>query len=125
MKQASIVSLFVLLTASGMQAVTHEVYPDSGLTVQATVLTASNGDTILVHDGIYHESVVLYGRGLTIGSEFIRDGDSTHIANTIIHADTTRADTMSCFVYAYGEHPRSKLCGLTLSNGRGTYSTVT
>ncbi|MBU0692465.1 T9SS type A sorting domain-containing protein [bacterium] len=125
LKQANIVSLFVLLTASAIQAVTHEVYPDSGLTIQATILAASNGDSVIIHDGEYAESVVVYGRGLFIGSGFIRDGDSTHIANTIIHADTTRQDTMSCFIYAYGEHPRSKLCGLTLSNGRGTYSTVT
>ena len=123
-KQLTIVLLFILLLAYLVQATTHEVYPDSGLSIQATVLTSLNSDSIIIHEGVYNESVVVYGRGLTIGSEFVRDGDTTHIANTIISADTTREDTTSCFVYAYGEHPRSKLCGLTLINGRGTYSTI-
>jgi hypothetical protein len=123
-KQIASVSLLLLLMVTSLSAVTHEVYQDSGLSIQTTVLAASNGDSIIIHDGEYTESVVIYGRGLFIGSEFVRDGDTTHIANTIIHADTTREDTMSCFVYAYGEHPRSKISGLTLMNGRGTYSIV-
>ncbi len=95
-----------------------EVYP--GNSIQAVVHETVNGDTILIYDGLYQESVVLYGKTLTIGSLFLLDGDTNHVYETAIEADTSRIDTQSCFIYCYGEQPGGRLVGLSLWNGRGT-----
>jgi len=96
-----------------------DVWPDS--TIQNAVIRASDGDTILIHEGIYFETVVLYGKTLTLAGEFLLDGDTTHIGGTIISPDFMRVDTGSCVVYAYGESPEGRLVGLTLEAGTGTY----
>ncbi len=92
----------------------------SGESIQAAVTAASASDTVLIHEGEYVETVVPYGKSLTIGSEFLMDGDTAHIASTILQPDLARPDTGSCIVYAYGESLTSRLVGLRLRNGIGT-----
>jgi hypothetical protein len=113
--------LVLLLTLYGTTAHSeiHDVFP--GWSIQAAVDSASNGDTVLIHDGAYDETVVLYGKTLTVGSLFLLDGDTTHISTTTVTGTTVRPDTASAFVYAYGETSNGMLNGLTLS-GQGTWS---
>ena len=95
-----------------------EVHP--GMSIQQAVDSSSNGDTVLIFEGDYAGTVVLYGKTLTIGSEFLLDGDPFHIEGTIVTPDSARQDTHSCFVYAYGEQVGGRLVGLLLSGGTGT-----
>ncbi|MBU1982944.1 hypothetical protein KJ815_00895, partial [bacterium] len=113
-------SLFfvVLLPALSYGAVIN-VFPPSG--IQSAVHQASPHDTILVHDGEYTETVVLYGKDLVIASLYLMDGDISHVSATIICPDSLHPDTGSCLVYAYGETLAGALVGVTLRNGRGTY----
>ncbi len=100
-----------------------EVFP--GDWIQAAVNAAWNYDTVLVHEGLYVESVVLYGKSLTIASEFLLDGDSTHILQTAIQSHTVRPDTHSCFVYAYDEPPTGRLVGFSIfGNSGGTHLSI-
>jgi hypothetical protein len=94
-----------------------EVHPQES--IQSAVYAAFDGDTILIHEGVYIETVILYGKTLTIGSQFLLDGDTSHIAQTSVVANSIRPDTGSAFVYGYGETIESHLTGLTLS-GHGT-----
>ena len=89
--------------------------------IQTAVNSADYGDTVLIQDGSYAETVILYGATLTIGSGFLLDQDTTHVANTVIYPNDAHADTNSCFVYAYGEEQSGRLIGLTLTGGTGTY----
>jgi hypothetical protein len=104
---------------SAAQAALHDVFV--GDCIQAAIGAAAPLDTILIHDGVYVESVVLDGHVLTIGSAFLLDGDTTHICQTVIAPDEARPDTESCFVYSHAEPPGNQLVGLKLLEGRGTY----
>ncbi|MBU1984462.1 T9SS type A sorting domain-containing protein [bacterium] len=109
----------LLLLPFMVHAARFDVWP--GGSIQNAVNTAGNGDTILVHDGMYVETVVLYGKTLTLASEFLLTGDTAHVAQTIITPDFVRQDTGSCLVYAYGEGLEGRLVGLTMQGGTGTY----
>lgn len=108
----------MILPAMATAAI-FEVHP--GESIQSAVTAASASDTVLIHEGEYFETVVPYGKNLTIGSEFLTDEDTAHISNTILHPDLVRPDTGSCVVYAYGESLSSRLVGLRLRNGIGTW----
>ncbi|MBI5058728.1 T9SS type A sorting domain-containing protein [candidate division KSB1 bacterium] len=110
--------ILLFACASVSFGVTHGV--EIGTSIDSTVAQCSDGDTVLIHDGVYTETTVLYGKSVVIASEFLLDLDSTHIGSTIIRPDSNRTDTVSCFVYAYGEDRRSRLIGLTIESGRGT-----
>lgn len=95
-------------------------YVAPGSSIQQQVDLATVGDTIVLETGHFFETVIPYGKDLTIGSRFLLDGDTAHVSATIAEPDELRPDTASCFVYAYNETPASRLSGLTIRNGRGT-----
>lgn len=108
----------VLSVPAVMLAAQFHVFP--GQSIQAAVSAAAELDTVAIHDGTYSETVIPYGRNLTIASLYVLDHDTAHIGNTVITPGTSCPDTASCFVYAYGENLSSRLIGLTLQNGAGT-----
>ncbi len=97
----------------------HEVHP--GESIQVAVLLAADFDTVLVHEGVYYESVVVYGRTLTIGSSYLLDQDTNHVAATVVSGIFSRPDTGSAFAYCYGEESGSALVGLSLTGQQGTW----
>ena len=111
--------LALFVCASTSRSAIFTVSP--GESIQTAVNSADYGDTVLIQDGSYAETVILYGATLTIGSGFLLDQDTTHVANTVIYPNDAHADTNSCFVYAYGEEQSGRLIGLTLTGGTGTY----
>jgi hypothetical protein len=112
------ISLLCILTISPTLATIRFVEP--GQSIQDAVLQSTNSDTVIIEDGHYMETVIPYGRTLTIGSRYLIDGDTLHISSTVIAPDFARPDTGSCFVFAYGEDVGSRLVGLTLRDGTGT-----
>ncbi len=101
-------------------ALTAVYYVAPGNSIQQHVDLATVGDTLVLETGHFFETVIPYGKDLTIGSRFLLDGDTAHVSATIVEPDDLRPDTASCFVYAYNETPASRLSGLTIRNGRGT-----
>ena len=59
--------------------------PDDQPTIQAGINAATDGDTVLVAENTYYENIRFMGKAITVTSEHILDGDSSHIVNTIIN----------------------------------------
>ena len=90
-------------------------------TIQAAIDASSNGDTILVSDGTYYESIRFQGRKIVVASTYLTTGDTSHIVNTIIDGSLiANPDSASVVYFISGEDTNSVLCGFTVCGGRGT-----
>ena len=91
-------------------------------TIQSGIDRAEPGDTVLVAEGIYFENINFMGKAITLASDFLVDGDTSHIFRTIINA-SRYSDPVSASVVTLdsGEDTTSVLCGFTIRGGRGTY----
>lgn len=100
--------------------------PGEQPTIQAGIKAADEGDTVLVAEDHYYERIDFLGKAIHVASEYILDGDTLHIANTIIDADTLvlgPSDTGSVVTLINYEDSTSVLQGFTLQNGRyGIYT---
>lgn len=97
--------------------------PNDYGTIQEGIDASSLGDTVLVADGCYYERICFYGKAILLTSEFSFDGDTLHIQNTIIDADTLEtgvADTGSVVSFVNEEDSTSIIRGFTIQNGIGT-----
>ncbi len=54
-------------------------------TIQDAINAATTGDTVLVADNTYFENINFIGKAITVASNFIMNGDTNHINNTIIN----------------------------------------
>lgn len=93
-------------------------------TIQLGIIAASPGDTVLVDNGTYYEQINFLGKkSLIVASQFLMDGDTSHITNTIIDgSNITGQYNGSIVCFRSGEDTTSVLCGFTIQNGSmGTY----
>jgi len=98
--------------------------PCDYLTIQEGIDAASNGDTVLVAEGTYYENVRFIGKAITLGSEYIMDGDPDHITNTIINgSQPANSDSAACVMFVNSEDTSSILNGFTITEGSGVYRT--
>ena len=58
--------------------------PADQSTVQAGIDAAVNGDTVSVADGTQTKNINFKSKAITVASQFLTDGNSDHIDNTII-----------------------------------------
>ena len=82
-------------------------------TIQHGIDTASHGDTVLVHPGVYRENINFNGKNITVGSLFVTTGNENYILQTVI--DGNRNGRVVTFVN--GEAATARLSGFTITNG--------
>ncbi len=96
--------------------------PTGQPTIQAGILAAGEGDTVLIDEGTYFEQINFLGKAITVASRYLVDGDTSHITRTIINGSrSTNPDTASVVTMWSGEDTTSILCGLTITGGSGTF----
>jgi len=102
--------------------VSNHYVPGNYSTIQAAINAATDGDVVLVADGMYQENINFKGKSITVASHFYMDGDTSHISNTIIDgSQSTDPDSGSVVYFVSGEDTNSVLCGFTITGGTGTY----
>lgn len=87
-------------------------------TIQHGIDIASDGDTVLVHPGVYKENINFEGKNIIVGSLFVATGIEDYILQTVI--DGNRNGHVVTF--AGGESETARLSGFTITNG---YSSAT
>ena len=93
--------------------------PQDTHSIQAGIYSSIDGDTVLVDTRRYVESINFIGKKIVVGSLFLTTGDTSYIQNTVIDGDQIR----SVVTFRSAEDTTSILCGFTLTNGSGTYTT--
>ncbi|MBI5215272.1 MAG: T9SS type A sorting domain-containing protein [Ignavibacteriae bacterium] len=95
--------------------------PTSYTTIQSAILTASNGDTVLVDNGLYSENINYRGKNIVVASRYIFTHNQLDILNTVIFGgNPVYSDTASCVLIISGEDSTAVLEGFTLTGGTGT-----
>ncbi|MBC8147856.1 MAG: right-handed parallel beta-helix repeat-containing protein [Bacteroidetes bacterium] len=108
--------LRIVFLVSGVTRAIVINIPQDFNTIQDGIDSSSNGDTILIAPGAYHENINFQGKDIIVGSLFILEQDSSYISQTEITGDTAS----SIVVFENGEDSTSKLIGLTIRDGFGT-----
>ncbi len=110
----------ILGTAASALGTTLDV-PATYSTIQQAIAASSNGDTVLVGEGIYKENITFLDRNIVVASLFLLDGDRAHISATVIDGSSPAdPDTASCVRIIGGQTRAAALIGFTLTGGTGT-----
>ena len=113
--------LAAVLGATAGGSATVLTVPGGYPTIQAAIVAAEPGDTVLVEPGTYTENINFIGKGITVAGRYILSNDPADIVATIIDGSSpSHPDTASCVLIISGEGPESVLEGFTLTGGTGT-----
>jgi len=109
----------ILFCVSSFTQIIH--VPIDQPTIQAGINAANTGDTVLVAEDTYLENINFKGKAITVASNFILDGDTTHINNTKIDgSQPIYPDSASVVSFISGEDTSSIISGFTITGGSGT-----
>src|SRR3990172_6124538 len=59
--------------------------PEEYLFIQDAIDNSQVGDTLLLSEGLFEESINIYNHGLTLAGLYILNNDTSYIENTILH----------------------------------------
>jgi len=110
-------ALLMLCLLSSVLSATVINIPVDFANIQDGIISADDGDTVLVMPGTYVENIDFCGRNITVGSLFITTQDTSYISQTII--DGNQNGSVVSFI-GY-EDSTAILSGFTLVNGNGTF----
>ena len=86
--------------------------PEDYPTIPGAIEASASGDTIVVAEGVYEDSIGIENRSLTIASQYILDGNTSHIEATRLVRPGRRV------LYATSDQfDRFELTGLTVTGG--------
>lgn len=108
-----LIGAIVMFTGASVIAATHHVDlndPSAFSSIQQAIDSTSHFDTVVVHEGVYHENIDFHGRAITVKS--VDPGNADVVANTIIDGGGATVVTFS-----HGETAFTKLEGISLRNG--------
>jgi hypothetical protein len=98
--------------------------PQNYKTIQAAIDAAFDGDTVLVSEGTYTENIVLTKK-ITVGSLFVVDGDTAHVARTVIDGSKPHTLDSAAVVTIDGNTDTTTvLAGFTITGGKGNWTHV-
>jgi hypothetical protein len=95
--------------------------PDEYSTIQEGIDHSSDGDTVLVSEGTYHELINFLGKNILLASAYLFTSDTTSIAQTIIDGDSSYTGGGSVVSFTSSEDSLVMICGFTIRKGIGTY----
>ncbi len=116
-----IISILIIAVfySTGKAGIIH--VPTDTATIQGGIYLAQEGDTVLVAENTYYENINFKGKAITVASQFIMDGDTSHISKTTIDGSKSANPDSGSVVYAVsGEDTTSVICGFTITGGTGT-----
>lgn len=82
--------------------------------IQSAINNSTNGDVVLVSQGVYNENINFKGKTITVTSTNVSDPNV--VGNTVIHA----VGKSSAVTFASGETSNAVLAGFTITGGYGT-----
>lgn len=109
--------LAILLFIHNLVFATIINVPADQPTIQAGINVAVDGDTVLVHLGIYVENINYNGKNIVVGSLFLTTQDTSYISQTVINGNQNG----SVVKFASGEDSTAVLNGFTVKNGFATW----
>ena len=120
----TLILTFLLLATTCLYSTIINVPADQP-TIQEGIEAAADTDTVLVADGTYFENIDFIGKAITVASNFLLNGDTLHIENTVINgSQPTSPDFGSCVMFLSGEDDNSVLTGFYLTEGTGCFAQV-
>jgi len=113
--------LFVLLAGTCTLLSAQIIHvPGDYSTIQEGINATSDGDTVLVANGLYYENFNFSGKAIMVASNFIVSSDTNDINNTIINgSQPDNPDYGSVVTFINNEDTTSVLCGFTITEGTG------
>lgn len=114
------------ITYSNVQLFSDKMLADTTLSLHRTFVTvpadfdsvykAANyvlsGDTIIIFEGLYKESISITQKGILIASKYLLDNDTSHFSKTILSGGGTKQ-----IMNIASPNLTNRLVGLTFSNG--------
>lgn len=89
--------------------------PNDFSTIQSGIDSIWSGDSLIIAPDTYNETIIVENKSIVLGSNFLINGDTTNISNTILEGDGN--NSILCMKNV--EDSTSTISGFTITNGGG------